>query len=309
MPAEESAPPPAPQGDAIRRERGPAASYIPRMTLPPAQLFSVDVEEYFQVLAFERAVPRSEWDRMPSRVEASVDGLLELLARHGATGTFFTVGWLAERKPAMVRRIAEQGHEIASHSWWHRRVTSLTPAELREDVRRCRAVLEQAAGRRVVGFRAPSFSIVPGTEWAFDVLIEEGYRYDSSIFPIRRPDYGYPGAPAAAYEIRRPAGTLLELPMATTTFAGIRIPAAGGGYLRHLPYRLTERAFDQHVARGESGMFYIHPWEIDEGQPRLAVPLLTRLRHYNGLGRTLRHVQRLLTRFRFVSVERRYPLS
>lgn len=276
------------------------------MAPPPAQIFSVDVEEYFQVLAFERAVPRSGWDQMPSRVEASVDQLLELLARHDAIGTFFTVGWLAERKPALVRRIADQGHEIASHSWWHRRVTSLTPDEFRDDVRRCRTTLEQAAGRPVLGFRAPSFSIVPGAEWAFDVLVEEGYAYDSSIFPIRRPGYGYPGAPVVPYEIRRPAGTLLELPMATTTIAGVRLPAAGGGYLRQLPYRLTERAFDEHAARNESGMFYIHPWEIDEAQPRLGVPLLTWFRHYNGLARTRPRLERLLARFRFTSAERRY---
>ena len=278
------------------------------MTVPPPHIFSVDVEEYFQVLAFERAVPRAGWDRMPSRVEASVDRLLELLARHDAIGTFFTVGWLAERKPAMVRRIAEQGHEIASHSWWHRRVGLLSPDELRDDVRRCRVALEQAAGRPVLGFRAPSFSIVPGTEWAFDVLIEEGYRYDSSIFPIRRPGYGYPGAPVVPYEVQRPAGTQMELPMATIRIAGVRVPAAGGGYLRQLPYRLTERAFDEHAARGESAMFYVHPWEIDPEQPRLPVSLLSRLRHYNGLERTLPRLERLLARFRFTSVERRYTL-
>ena len=239
------------------------------MTAP--QLFSVDVEEYFQVLAFEQAVPRSTWDTLPSRVEESVDRLLDLLARHSATGTFFTVGWLAERKPGLVRRIAAQGHEIACHSWWHRRVTTLTPEEFRRDVRRCRELLQEVAGRPVSGFRAPSFSIVPGLEWAFDVLIEEGYRYDSSVFPIRRPGYGYPGAPTVPYEIRRPAGVLLELPMATAVIGGIRLPAAGGGYLRHLPYALTERAARQNGARGTSGMFYVHPWEIDEGQPRLPV--------------------------------------
>jgi polysaccharide deacetylase family protein (PEP-CTERM system associated) len=170
-------------------------------------------------------------------------------------------------------------------------------------------VLEQVSGTPVAGFRAPSFSIVPGAEWAFDVLIEEGYRYDSSIFPIRRPGYGYPGAPTTPYEIRRAAGTLLELPMATTTIAGLRLPAAGGGYLRQLPYRLTQRAFDEHVARGESAMFYIHPWEIDPDQPRLSVPLLSRLRHYQGLERTLPRLERLLARYRFTSVARRYPLN
>jgi polysaccharide deacetylase family protein (PEP-CTERM system associated) len=279
------------------------------MTLPPPHIFSVDLEEYFQVLAFEQAVPRSAWESMPSRVEASLNRLLDLLARFNAVATFFTVGWLAERKPGLVRRVVEQGHEIASHSWWHRRVTALSPAELREDVRRCRATLEQTAGRPVLGFRAPSFSIVPGTEWAFDVLIEEGYRYDSSIFPIHRPGYGYPGAPVVPYEIRRQAGTLMELPMATTTVLGVRLPAAGGGYLRHLPYRLIERAFDEHSARGESAMLYVHPWEIDPEQPRLAVSLLSRVRHYNGLKKTLPRLEQLLSRFRFTSVERRYRLQ
>ncbi|MGH7629933.1 MAG: XrtA system polysaccharide deacetylase [Gemmatimonadales bacterium] len=279
------------------------------MTDPPPQVFSVDVEEYFQVLAFEQVVPRDEWERMPSRVESSVDRLLELLARHNATGTFFTVGWLAERKPGLVRRIAEQGHELASHSWWHRRVGDLGPAEFRADVSRCRAVLEQIAGRPVRGFRAPSFSIMPGTEWAFDVLLETGYRYDSSVFPIRRPGYGWPGAPSDPYEIRRPGGTLLEFPLATTTIAGIRLPAAGGAYLRQLPFALVARAFDEHAARGAAGMFYIHPWEIDEEQPRLPVSIMTRMRHYGGLARTWPRLERLLGRHRFVSIERRYPLS
>jgi len=272
-------------------------------------VFSVDVEEYFQVLAFEQSVPRSSWDTLPSRVDESVDRLLELLARHSATATFFTVGWLAERKPALVRRIAALGHEIACHSWWHRRVTTLPPEEFRRDVRRCRELLEDVTGRRVAGFRAPSFSIVPGVEWAFDILVEEGYRYDSSVFPIRLRDYGYPGAPADAYEVRRPAGVLLELPMATTVIAGVRLPAAGGGYLRHLPYALTERAFREHGARGASGMFYVHPWEIDEGQPRLPVSWVTRLRHYAGISRTLPRLERLLSQFRFVSVERRYNFA
>lgn len=280
------------------------------MTSPTApHVFSVDVEEYFQVLAFEQAVPRPSWGGMPSRVEASVDQLLELLARHSASATFFTVGWLAERKPDLVKRIAGLGHEIASHSWWHRRVTSLTADQFREDVRRSRAVLEDLTGRRVAGFRAPSFSIVPGAEWAFDVLIEEGYRYDSSVFPIRRSGYGYPGAPAEPYQIRRPAGVLLELPMATTVAAGMRLPAAGGGWFRHLPYGLTDRAFREHEARGQAAMFYIHPWEIDQGQPRLGVSLLTRMRHYGGISRTLPRLERLLATFRFVSAERRYDLA
>ena len=279
------------------------------MPLPACHVFSVDVEEYFQVLAFERAVPRDRWETMPSRVDASVDRLLELLARHSATATFFTVGWLAERKPELVKRIVAAGHEVASHSWWHRRVATLTPAQFRDDVRRCRAVLESLTGRPVTGFRAPSFSIVPGTEWAFDVLIEEGYRYDSSVFPIRRPGYGYAGAPVEPYEIRRPAGVLLELPMATTLAAGVRVPAAGGGWLRHLPYGLTNRALREHEARGLAAMLYVHPWEIDVEQPRLDVSWVTRIRHYGGLSRMLPRLERLFTTYRFVSAERRYGLA
>ena len=276
---------------------------------PCRHVFSVDLEEYFQVQVFERTVPRPLWEQMPSRVEASVDQLLELLDRHSALATFFTVGWLAERKPGLVRRIVSLGHEIASHSWWHRRVTTLTPTEFREDVRRCRAVLEDVTGRRVFGFRAPSFSIVPGTEWAFDILLEEGYRYDSSVFPIRRAGYGYPGAPVIPYQIRRPAGVLLELPLATTLAGGVRVPAAGGAWFRHLPYAVTDRAFREHERKGDGAMFYIHPWEIDEGQPRLPVSILQRLRHYGGLSRTAPRLERLLTTYRFVSAERRYDFA
>lgn len=269
-------------------------------------LFSVDVEEHFQVVALQRWAPRASWDQQPSRVVRNVDQLLELLARHGAVGTFFTLGWVAERQPGLVRRIAAAGHEVASHGWWHTQVTRLSPAEFREEVRTSRALLEDLSGQRVQGFRAPSFSIVPGYEWAFDVLLEEGYRYDSSLFPIRRPDYGWPGAPVEPHLIRRPAGTLLEIPMATTLIAGLRVPAAGGGYFRQLPYGLTARAFQEHSARSQPGMFYIHPWEVDPGQPRLPAGFLTRARHYGGLDRTMPRLERLLSQFRFTSVARQF---
>ncbi len=270
-------------------------------------IFSVDLEEYFQVNAFETSVPRDDWSRLPSRVEASADVLLELLSRHDTLATFFTLGWIADRHPALVRRIADQGHEIASHGWWHRRVTRCTAAEFRSEVVDSRAILEDVTGRPVWGHRAPSFSIVPGTEWAFDVLIEAGYTYDSSIFPVHRGNYGYPGASLAAERIKRPAGTILELPLTTTQLAGLRIPAAGGGYFRHLPYALTRRAFAEESRRDRHGMFYIHPWEVDPDQPRLAVPWLARLRHYRGLRRTLPRLERLLSEFRFTSVEHAYP--
>lgn len=270
----------------------------------PAHLFSIDVEEHFQVSAFDRILSRDDWGRQPSRVERNTDLLLDLLARHGAHATFFTLGWVAERQPDLVRRIASAGHELASHGWWHRRVTGLTADEFREEIRRSKAVLESLTGRPLLGFRAPSFSIVPGSEWAFDVLLEEGYRYDSSLFPIRRPDYGYPSAPPIPHEIRRPGGTLLEVPLATFDFLGVRLPAAGGGYLRQLPLGLIQRSFRSLAARSSPGMFYIHPWEVDPDQPRLPVGLFTRIRHYGGLERTLPRLERLLGEFRFTSVER-----
>ena len=268
----------------------------------PAHLFSIDVEEHFHVSAFDRVLSRDAWDSQPSRVEASTDRLLDLLARHEASATCFVLGWLAERKPALVRRIAAAGHEIAAHGWWHRKVTQLVPEELRREVRDTKRLLEDLSGSEVKGFRAPSFSIVPGTEWAFDVLLEEGYSYDSSLFPIRRPDYGYPSAPTRPHEIVRPSGTLLEIPLATVDLFGVRVPAAGGGYLRQLPYALTRAAARQASRRNHPGMFYIHPWEIDPGQPRLPVDWVTRMRHYRGLGHTLGRLERLLSEFRLISV-------
>lgn len=276
-----------------------------RMSLPmhcdTEHIFTVDVEEYFQVGAFDRVVSRKDWDSHPSRLEHSIGILLELLARHDASATFFTLGWIAERHPFLMRRIADAGHEIASHGFWHRRVNTLTPAEFREDVRASRATLEDLSGAPVWGFRAPNFSITPGTEWAFDVLLEEGYRYDSSLFPIRRPGYGYPKAPPVPHLIHRPGGVLTELPLATTQWRGMRLPAAGGAYLRHLPFLLIQRAFREHGEHGVPALFYIHPWELDPDQPRLDVPWHARMRHYTGLRKTLPLLERLLSEFRFCS--------
>lgn len=268
----------------------------------PVHLFSVDVEEHFQVSAFDDIVSRSSWDDHPSRVERNTDLLLDALARAGARGTFFVLGWVAERNPALVRRIAEAGHEVGSHSWWHYRVHSLTPASFREEIRSSKALLEDLTGSVVAGFRAPSFSIIPGVEWAFDLLLEEGYSYDSSLFPIRRPGYGYPEAPVGPHRIQRGGATLLEFPLATWSAGSIRLPAAGGGYLRQLPFGLIRAAFRQAGREQRPGMFYIHPWEVDPGQPRLPVGWLTRIRHYRGLARTLPLIETLLREFRFTSV-------
>jgi polysaccharide deacetylase family protein (PEP-CTERM system associated) len=275
----------------------------------PAHFFTIDVEEHFHVSAFDGVVDRADWERLESRVERHVGGLLDLLARHDTLATFFTVGWVARKDPALVRRIADAGHEVASLSFWHRKVSRLTPAEFRSDIRDCKAALEAATGQPVRGFRAPTFSIRPGGEWAFDVLLEEGHVYDSSLFPIHRPDYGYPSAPSAPHVIRRPAGALLELPLATFALGRARLPAAGGGYLRQFPLALVRRAFRQYEARGIPGMFYVHPWEIDPDQPRIAAPWLTRVRHYRGLERTLPRLERLLTEFRFTSVAAAFGLD
>ncbi|HTS87906.1 MAG TPA: XrtA system polysaccharide deacetylase [Gemmatimonadales bacterium] len=271
-----------------------------------AHIFSVDVEDYFQVVAFEKVVDRADWDRYPSRVVSNTERLLDLLEQRQVRGTFFTLGWVGRRFPDLVRRIARVGHEIASHGLWHRRITTLTPDQFRSELRESKRILEDASGQACVGFRAPSFSIVPGYEWAFDVLVEEGYRYDSSLFPIRRPDYGYPDAAATPFWIRRPAGALLELPLATLVTAGLRLPAAGGAYFRQLPRGLVRRAFRQWGRRGVSAMFYIHPWEYDTDQPRLPCGRLTALRHYRNLDRTWSRLEQLLTEFRFTSVADRF---
>jgi len=277
--------------------------------LQPRHFFTVDLEEYFQVLAFADVVSAEDWPRYPARAEQSTDQLLELLARHEAQATFFVVGWLADRAPGLIQRIVQAGHEVASHSWWHRHLGTLTRQEFQEDVKQCRQRLEDIAGRRVNGFRAPSFSITPGREWAFDVLLEEGYRYDSSIFPIRRPEYGYPGAPRYPYLVERPAGTLLELPLATTSVGGFLVPAAGGGYLRHFPFAVTRRAFREHQKARRPAMFYVHPWEIDTDQAQLPVSWLTRQRHYRGIAKTWPRLERLLGEFRFTSVAEYYGLA
>ncbi|HET9387907.1 MAG TPA: XrtA system polysaccharide deacetylase [Gemmatimonadales bacterium] len=267
-----------------------------------AHYFTIDLEEYFQVAAFKPFVSHADWDRLESRVAGQVADLLDLLARHDAGATFFTVGWLAERQPQLIRAIANAGHEIASHSWDHARVTDQTPAECRASIRRTKQVLESITGSPVLGFRAPNYSILPGTEWALDILIEEGYQYDSSLFPVRRPGYGYASATPDPHWLTRPAGRLREFPPATLRVAGMRLPAAGGAYFRLFPYALVQTALRQCERRGVPGTFYIHPWEIDTDQPRLAVPRLTRLRHYGGLRRTVPRLTRLLQEFRFTSI-------
>ena len=269
-----------------------------------AHHFTIDVEEYFQVSAFESRVARTNWQSFESRVVQQADVLLELLARHEARATFFVLGWVANRQHELIRRIARAGHEIASHGWDHVRVTDQTPQQFRDSIRRTKNLLEAITGAPVLGFRAPSFSIVAGREWALDVLVEEGYRYDSSLFPVRRPGggYGYANGLPDPHWLERPAGRLAEIPPTTLRWCGVRLPAAGGAYFRLLPYRVVRAAFRQYERRGVSGTFYIHPWELDAAQPRLDVSWLTRVRHYGGLRGTLRRLERLLREFRFTAI-------
>jgi polysaccharide deacetylase family protein (PEP-CTERM system associated) len=273
------------------------------MTGTVANAMSIDVEEYFHASALEAVAPRSRWESLPSRVEPTTHALLDLFASHEVRATFFVLGWVAERCPALVKRIVDDGHELASHGYWHQIVYTLPPEEFREDVRRSKAVLEQLTGHLIAGYRAPSFSITRKSLWALDVLVEEGYTYDASIFPVRHDRYGIPEAPRHAYRIAGTQDRLLEVPPSTIELLGQNLPVAGGGYFRLLPYAWT-RAGMKRLNRGEGrpAIFYLHPWEIDEEQPRLPVGLPTRLRHYGNLSKTMGRLERLLREFRFAPV-------
>ena len=258
---------------------------------------TVDVEDYFQVRAFANVVERAGWDSRPSRVEANTNRMLDLFAEKGASATFFILGWVAERFPQIVRRMAAAGHEIASHGYAHQNIDTQTQDEFRHDIRRAKSVLEDLGGKAVRGYRAPTFSIGPKTWWAYDVLAEEGYVYSSSIYPIVHDLYGVPDAPRTPF--RPTHGPMVEIPMTTVRYGKRNFPASGGGYFRLLPYAVSRHAFAR-VNRKEGApcIFYCHPWEIDPGQPRVAgASLKSRLRHYTNLGVMERRIFRLLDDF------------
>lgn len=256
---------------------------------------SVDVEEWFQVGAFERTIARADWDGLQSRVADNTGRVLDLFGEAGVKATFFTLGWVAERHGALMRRIVGEGHELASHGYDHARVFTFTPEQFRADLRRSRAALEDAGGVAVTGYRAPSFSIDPRTPWAHPILAEEGYAYSSSVAPIRHDHYGWAASPIAAH--RPVAGSdFVELPITMIRIAG-RSMTTGGGFFRLLPSFLTDQAVEQvNLRAGRPGVFYFHPWEIDPHQPRVAgAPLKSKLRHYARLGAMagkLRHLVR-----------------
>ena len=258
---------------------------------------SVDVEDYFQVSAFERYVPRHDWPHRPTRVEANVDKILSLFDEHEVKGTFFTLGWIAERFPAMVRRIASEGHEVASHGWSHVRVTQQTPEEFREDVTRTKKMLEDVSGQGILGYRAASYSVGRDNLWALDVLRETGHKYSSSIFPIKHDLYGMPEAPRFAYHPGE--GDFIEFPMTTVRIAQRNFPCAGGGWFRLVPYPGMRWAMRRVNGRdNQPVVFYFHPWEIDPDQPRVAgLDAKTSFRHYLNLKRTERRLKCLLNDF------------
>jgi polysaccharide deacetylase family protein (PEP-CTERM system associated) len=263
---------------------------------------TVDVEDYFQASAFDRVVSRQSWAERESRVVRNTRALLEFFERRHLRGTFFILGWVAERFPALVREIASGGHELASHGFHHQLLYTLTPEQFREDVRRAKAAIEDAGGCRVRGYRAPSFSIVESSLWALDVLIEEGHTYDASIFPIHHDRYGIPDAPRTAHVIKRGAGSIVEIPASTVRVGSSNLPIAGGGYFRLLPYAFTKWGISRANAAGEPVVFYIHPWEIDPQQPRLPVSRLTAWRHYSNLDDTLHRLERMVGDFAFDTI-------
>ncbi len=276
---------------------------VPAQSGRVVNAMSVDVEDYFQVSAFERTVSRDAWDSFERRVDTNTRRLLDIFDEYAVRSTFFTLGWVGERHPALVREIVARGHELASHGYAHRLVYDQTPEAFRDDVRRAKHVLEDAGAVEVVGYRAPSFSITDRSLWALDVLAEEGYRYDASIFPVRHDRYGIPDAPRHPHLLHRTAATLLEVPGSTVRLGSTNIPVAGGGYFRILPYAWTRWGIAR-LNRTEEmpAVFYLHPWEIDPEQPRLPAGWLSRFRHYRNLDVTERRLRALLTDFSFAPV-------
>ena len=266
---------------------------------------SVDVEDYFQVNAFDHVVPRDRWEHLESRVTRNTERLLALFEAGGVTATFFVLGWVAERFPSLVAAIAKQGHEVASHGYAHHLIYNQTREAFRDDVRRAKDLLESATGVHVDGFRAPSYSVTETTLWALDVLIEEGYRYDASIFPIRHDRYGMPSSPRHPHVLTRDGGSLVEAPASTVRWAGLNLPVAGGGYFRIFPYAWTRWGIRRINRReGRPAIFYLHPWEIDPAQPRFNAGVVSRFRHYRNLDKTEPRLRRLLRDFRFSTVRR-----
>lgn len=261
---------------------------------------TIDVEDYFQVSAFEHFVERAQWAEYESRVEANTRRVLKLLERHRTLATFFVLGWVAEKYPHLVQEIQAQGHEIGSHGYWHRLIYEQSPDEFREDVRLAKTVLSQITGLEITAYRAPSFSITRQSLWALEILAAEGYGVDSSIFPVRHDRYGIPNAPTHFHPIETPSGPLWECPPSVLTVGRFNLPIAGGGYFRLCPWSWTRRFLKRATNSEQPFLLYLHPWEFDPDQPRLGIgSRLTRFRHYVNLSKTESKLDRLLAEFQF----------
>lgn len=264
---------------------------------------TVDVEDYFHVSAFEGCIERKNWPDMPRRVKQNTEKVLDILSEFSFQATFFVLGLVAEEFPELVKRMAAEGHEIACHSYAHRRITRMSPGEFAEDIDRARKLLQDISGQEVRGFRAPSYSITQKSIWALDLLIEAGFSYDSSIFPICHDLYGIPDAPRHPHRIVREKGEIFEFPPTTLPFSllgkQVNLPVSGGGYLRLLPVSCISAAFRRLNRNGRACMLYFHPWEIDPGQPRINAPVKSRFRHYLNLSRTEGKLRHLFERHRF----------
>lgn len=267
-------------------------------------VFTVDVEDYYQVQAFADVVDPARWDDYAARVVPNTEAVLALLAERGIVGTFFVLGWVAKRNPQLVRRIAAAGHEIASHGMSHRMVTTQSPAVFRQETRESKKLLEDQCQRPVLGYRAATYSITRRSTWALDILCEEGFQYDSSIFPMRHDNYGIPDANPRPHRLTTPnGGTLAEFPISVLQHGALTIPISGGGYFRLFPYGFTRWALRRLNAARQEFVFYIHPWEVDPGQPRIpGARLLSRFRHYQNLSKCQARLRRLLRDFEFTTM-------
>lgn len=272
---------------------------------PILNALTIDVEDYYHVSNFANVIPGHKWNSFESRVERNVDRILQFLERHGVKATFFVLGWVGERHPKMVRRIAGAGHEIACHTYSHQMVYQMDPQEFRQDTARAKAILEDQIQSPVRGFRAASYSIVEDSLWALDVLVELGFTYDSSIFPVYHDHYGIPRWTRFPEMTLTPGGNrILEFPLSTLPVLGYNLPIAGGGYLRIFPPQLIEygiRRLNNHERK--PAIIYFHPWEIDEDQPRISTNLLTTFRHYHNISKVLPRIERLIKRFSFGPIQ------
>ena len=264
---------------------------------------TVDVEDYFHVSAFSECIDRKNWDSYPLRVEKNTRRLLDLFDLHSVKATFFVLGWVAERTPGLVREIAARGHEVACHGYSHQLVYNQSPGIFREETIRSKTLLEDIIQAPVTGYRAASYSITERSLWALDIIADAGFEYDSSIFPVRHDRYGIPDASVYPHRMKTPNGSwLVEFPLSTARIFGFRLPVAGGGYFRLYPYRLTKAGLGRINGReNKPFIFYLHPWEIDQEQPRIKASLLSRFRHYNNLGRCESRLRKLMTDFSFTT--------